>query len=112
MERKFTKSTIRDLIKALGFEKAFDFIRENAPDSLILPNPQGLSDTQGNLFEDDTSDKPLEQIIAELDEFFDITSEDLMPRPGPRPTIPERLIISLGHDGGSSAILRDRATAA
>lgn len=77
MKKKLSKSTIRDLIETFGFAKAYDIVKENDPDSLLLPDPLGFSQAQGNLFEEELHQKPLSEMLAELDAFFEITPEEL-----------------------------------
>jgi hypothetical protein len=88
MKKRFSKSTIQELIDNLGFDKAYDLIRENDPSSLSIPNILESQPSQGYLF--DIIDKPLRQKIEEMNEFFNISAEDLTrPRffPSQIPTI-------------------------
>ena len=75
MKKRFSKSTIQELIENLGFDMAYDLIRDHDPSGLSIPNILDAKPSQGYLFE--IIDKPLSQKIEEMNEFFNISAEDL-----------------------------------
>jgi hypothetical protein len=77
--KKLSKSAIREIIEAYGFEAFYDFISKTDPERLRLPVSLPQAETQSLLFEDEYLTKPIDDLIAELDEFFEITSKDLEP---------------------------------
>ena len=79
--KKLSKSAIRELIETYGFEAVYDFISRSDPESLHLPVSLNQAEAQSLLFENEHLTKPIDELIADLDEFFEITSKDLEPRP-------------------------------
>ncbi len=77
--KKLSKSAIRELIETYGFEAVYDFISRSDPESLHLPVSLNQANAQTSLFENEHLTMPIDELIAELDEFFEITAKDLEP---------------------------------
>lgn len=87
MENKKEYLIIQKLIERFGFDQVCEAIREIDPHALALPVSIETTTSQEYLFPD--GDKSIDQIFAELDEFFSITPEEVkrLPRQQAEPLL-------------------------